>query len=142
VKFNDFKEGEIIAAGRRVVTQHEITQFAKVYDPQWFHTDRGRAESSRWKGLIASGWMTCTIAMQLVVANVLHDSECIGSPGLEYLKWPSPLRPDDEVELRCEVLEKRLSRSGTFGIVRWRWVLSTQTGAQVLDLIVTNFFEL
>ena len=142
MKFNDLREGEIIAAGRRIVTQQEIIEFARVYDPQWFHTDKDRAEGSRWKGLIASGWMTCSIAMQLVVANVLRDSECIGSPGLEYLKWPSPVRPDDEVELRCEVLEKRVSSSGTLGIVRWRWVLTTQAGAQVLDLIVTNFFEL
>ena len=57
------------------------------YDPQFFHVDPVRARQSRWKGLIASGWMTCSIAMELAVKSVLADSESIGSPGVESLKW-------------------------------------------------------
>ncbi len=50
--------------------------------------------------------------MQLFVTHVLADSESIGSPGLEQLKWPNPLRPGDEVELTVEVLQSRVSGSG------------------------------
>jgi len=73
---------------------------------------------------------------------VLADSESIGSPGLEQVKWPNPLRPGDEVALRVEVLETRVSGSGKMGIVRWRWILTTSAGAQVLDLIGTSLFAL
>ena len=142
MKFAEFKPGMVISAGRRSVTEQDIIEFATRYDPQWFHTDPERAAASRWQGLIASGWMTCAIAMQLLVTHVLDGSESIGSPGLEQVKWPNPLRPGEEVALRVEVLQSRVSSSGKVGIVRWRWLLTTQTGAPVLDIIGTSLFEL
>jgi acyl dehydratase len=142
MKFAEIKPGMVISAGRRSITEQEIIEFATRYDPQWFHTDPQRAAASRWQGLIASGWLTCSIAMELLVTHVLADSESIGSPGLEQVKWPNPLRPGEEVELRVEVLQSRVSSSGKVGIVRWRWLLTTQAGAQVLDIIGTSLFEL
>jgi len=132
----------VLTAGRCAITEQEIIDFATRYDPQWFHTDPHRAAASRWQGLIASGWHTCSIAMQLLVQHVLADSESIGSPGLEQVKWPNPLRPGEEVELSVEVLGTRVSSSGKIGIVRWRWVLTTRGGVQVLDVIGTSLFEL
>ena len=142
MKFAEIQSGMSFVVGRRSVTEAEIIEFASRYDPQWFHTDPVRAAASRWQGLIASGWHTCSIAMQLLVTHLLVDSESIGSPGLEQIKWPNPLRPGEEVELRVEVLQTRLSSSGKVGIVRWRWVLSTLAGVAVLDLIGTSLFEL
>ncbi len=142
MRFAQFSVGMIIECGPRAVTEAEIIEFARRYDPQWFHLDPERARQSRWNGLIASGWMTCSIAMELGVRSVLADSESIGSPGVEQVKWPSPLRPGDEVRLRIEVLESRPSRSGTVGVVRWRWLLTTQRDSVVLDLIATSLFEI
>jgi acyl dehydratase len=142
VRFVDFKAGSVLISGRRQVTEEEIIAFATQYDPQWFHIDRARAERSRWQGIIASGWMTCSIAMQLAVTSVLRGSDSIGSPGVEELKWPNPLRPGDEVELRMEVIEARVSSSGKLGVLRWRWVLSTQRLENVLELTATSLFEL
>jgi acyl dehydratase len=142
MKFAEIKSGMVLTVGRRVVTELEIIEFATRYDPQWFHTDPSRAAQSRWQGLIASGWHTCSIAMQLLVQHVLADSESIGSPGLEQVKWPNPLRPGDEVALQVEVLQTRVSSSGKMGIVRWRWILTTAAGGPVLDLIGTSLFEL
>jgi acyl dehydratase len=142
MKFAELSSGMVLTAGRRTITEREIVEFATCYDPQWFHTDPQRAAASRWQGLIASGWQTCSIAMQLLVRHVLADSESIGSPGLEHVKWPNPLRPGDEVELRVEVLSTRVSSSGKMGIVRWRWILTTLAGMPVLDLIGTSLFEL
>ena len=141
MRFDEIKAGMVINAGRRTVAEAEIIEFAKHYDPQWFHTDPDRARQSRWKGLIASGWMTCSIAMELAVKSVLADSESIGSPGIEQLKWLNPVRPGDELELRIEVLETRQSRSG-MGIVKWRWILTSQAGAvPVLEMVATSLFE-
>ncbi len=143
MKFAELRPGMVFSGGRRgPITEQEIIEFASRYDPQWFHTDPTRAARSRWQGLIASGWHTCAIAMQLLVTHVLGDSESIGSPGLEQVRWPSPLRPGDALELQVQVLETRISSSGKVGSVRWRWVLTTQAGAQVLDLIGTSLFEL
>ena len=142
MKFAEFKAGMVITVGRRSLSEQEVIEFARRYDPQWFHTDPARAAASRWQGLIASGWHTCSIAMQLLVTHVLANSESIGSPGLEQVKWPNPLRPGEEVELTVEVLETRVSASGKMGIVRWRWLLTTLEGVQVLDIIGTSLFEL
>jgi acyl dehydratase len=142
MRFEQIQAGMIIQGGRRTVTEAEIIEFAQRYDPQWFHLDPVRAQHSRWKGLISSGWMTCSIAMELAVKSVLGDSQSIGSPGIEQLKWPNPVRPGDELELRIDVMETRVSRSGSVGIVKWRWVLTTQAGAQVLDLIATSLFQI
>jgi acyl dehydratase len=142
MRFEQIQTGMIINGGRRAVTEAEIVEFAKRYDPQWFHLDPVRAQNSRWKGLISSGWMTCSIAMDLAVKSVLGDSESIGSPGIEQLKWPNPVRPGDELELRIEVMQTRLSRSGSVGIVKWRWVLTTQAAVPVLDLIATSLFQI
>ena len=141
MRFDQMHPGMVIEAGRRTVSEEEIIRFASQYDPQWFHTDPERARHSRWEGLISSGWLTCAIAMELAVRNVLADSESIGSPGVEQLKWPNPVRPGDELALRIEVLEARLSRSGAVGVVRWRWILTTQRGATVLDAIATSLFQ-
>jgi acyl dehydratase len=143
MKFAVLRPGMVIdAGGRAPITEQEIIEFATRYDAQWFHTDPRRAAAGRWQGLIASGWHTCSIAMQLLVTHVLADSESIGSPGLEQVKWPNPLRPGDEVRLHVEVLQTRLSSSGNVGIVRWRWLLTTRPGLQVLDVIGTSLFEL
>ena len=107
--------GQIIEAGPYLVAEDEMRRFAEAYDPQWFHTDPARAQNSRWNGLIASGWMTCSIAMDLAVKAVLADSESIGSPGIADLKWLNPVRPGDELALRIEVLESKRSRSGSNG---------------------------
>ena|SRR5579859_1259510 len=141
MRFTQIKAGDVIDGGRRTVTEAEIIEFARRYDPQWFHTDPARAHDSRWKGLISSGWLTCSIAMELAVKSVLHDSESIGSPGVEQLKWLNPVRPGDELALRIEVLEARTSRSGSVGIVKWRWTLTTQAGVAVLDMIATSLFQ-
>lgn len=142
MRFDEIRVGMLINCGRRAVTEAEIIEFAQRYDPQWFHTDPVRARNSRWKGLIASGWLTCSIAMDLAVRSVLADSESIGSPGVEQLKWLNPVRPGDELELRIEVMERRVSRSGAVGVVKWRWLLGTQAGVPVLDLTATSLFQI
>jgi acyl dehydratase len=141
VRFTDLQPGQTITAGPRAVTAEEIVEFAKRYDPQPFHIDAAAAQASRWKGLIASGWMTCSIAMQLAVAAALGpESGSIGSPGVDELKWLSPVRPGDQLNLRIDVLEKKLSKSGSVGIVRWRWSLITQAGTTVLEMTATSLF--
>ena len=120
----------------------DIIAFAKAYDPQWFHTDPERARSSRWQGIIASGWYTCAIAMRLMCEGPLRDSESIGSPGIARLAWPAPVRPGDELRLEAEVLEARPSRKGHLGVLRWRWRLLNQEDLTVLDLEATSLFEL
>jgi acyl dehydratase len=94
-------------------------------------------------GLIASGWHTCGIAMQLVAHQFLAGSESFASPGLQYVKWPNPVRPGDQLSLLVTVLEVRRSKSQPhLGILRWRWQMFNQLEREVLDIDATSLFRL
>jgi len=143
MKFADLSAGRIIDCGTASLTEREILEFGRAYDPQPFHVDVERANAGPWKGLIASGWQTAGIAMRLVVETVLKGSESFGSPGLSYLKWENPVRAGEVLRCTVEVIEQRVSRGNpNLGIVRWRWKLANPTGAVVLDTEVTSLFDL
>jgi acyl dehydratase len=142
MKFADLAPGRSITLGPETVSETAMVEFARAYDPQWFHVDAERAAQSTWEGLIASGWHTCCIAMRMVVNHVLAGSESFGSPGLAYLKWENPVRPGDKLYVTVDVMERRVARSRpTLGIVRWRWRVSNQLASVVLDLEATSLFE-
>jgi len=141
--FADFHAGQVIEAGPYVLTEAELLQFARAYDPQWFHADAEAAADSPFGGLIASGWHTCSIAMRLVVEAALAGSESFASPGLEHVRWPNPVRPGDALRLVADVIEVRRSeKRPTLGILRWRWRLFNQRALVVLDTEVTSLFKL
>jgi acyl dehydratase len=143
MNFDEFRQGQVLTYGPDSVSEAEILAFAREYDPRWFHVDPVRARTSRWNGLIASGWQTCGIAMRLLVNGALQGSESFGSPGLEYLKWLAPVRAGDALMLHAEVLDVRRSeRQSTLGILRWRWRLLNQDNAAVLELVATSLFDL
>jgi acyl dehydratase len=143
MKFAEFYPGQEIEVGPYLVSQQEIIEFAERYDPQWFHTDPVAAANSPFDGLIASGWHSCSIAMRLVVDSVLQGSESFASPGLRYLKWPNPVRPNDQLTLKLTVLDVRRSDSRPeLGILQWRWQLRNQQELEVLDLEATSMFKL
>jgi acyl dehydratase len=142
MQFEDLRAGQRIDCGRRTITQAEIVEFASRYDPQWFHTDPARAAAGRWGGLIASGWHTSALSMQMFVSTVLGDSTSFASPGLEYLKWVAPVRPGDELRLEAVVVEARRSESGKVGIVRWQWLTTSGRGQLVLEAGATTLFDL
>lgn len=142
MKFADLHAGQSLAFGAHEVSEAEIVEYATRFDPQPFHINADAARESRWQGLIASGFHTCAIAMRLVADHVLQGSESMGSPGLDYLKWPRPVRGGDRLRMRVEVLETSRSKSGRVGAVRWRWLLLNQADDIVLDLVVTSLFSL
>jgi acyl dehydratase len=81
--------------------------------------------------------------MRLVSRHILKGSESFASPGLSYVRWPHPVRPDDELTLEILVHESRVSASRpTLGVLRWQWLMRNQDGALVLDLEATSMFRL
>ncbi|SMC47680.1 MaoC family dehydratase [Polynucleobacter kasalickyi] len=142
MKFADFHKDQVLRTRSYLITEEEIIQFAKAYDPQWFHTNIAAANEGPYQGLIASGWMTCGIAMRLVANEILEGSESNGSPGLAYLRWPAPVRPGDELFVQTTVIDHRFSNSKPhIGILKWRWQVFTQLNIEVLDLEATSFFD-
>ena len=141
--FEDIVVGTTKRFGRYEVTREEVVAFAGKYDPQPFHLSDEAAAQTHFGRLSASGWHTCGLAMRLSVDHFLRGSESFGSPGLAYLKWLAPVRPNDELTLKATVLEQRLSsKNPALGVLRWRWQMRNQESIEVLDLEATSLFDL
>jgi acyl dehydratase len=119
--FDDYDVGEVFEVGHLDVTEAEIIEFGRRYDPQPFHVDPDAAASSIFGGLVASGWHTGAMAMRLFVDHVLSE-HALGSPGVDELRFVAPVRPGARLALRVTVVELLPSRSKPDrGLIRQRF---------------------
>ena len=131
----------MVDLGSVKLSQTDIIEFARQFDPQPMHLDPNAASFTIYGGLIASGWHTGALFMGLLVRNLIVDTTSMGSPGMEDIRWPAPVRPGDTLSGSIEILETRASNSRpNMGIVRWRGALRNQDGKLVMSAIGTNFF--
>jgi acyl dehydratase len=107
----DYVEGAVHEFGPTTITEDEIVQFGKKFDPQLFHTDPNGAKETVYGGLIASGWHTCSLAGRMFVEHYLPGPASLGGPGVDELRWLKPVRPGDELTLRITVHKVKPSRS-------------------------------
>lgn len=107
--FEDLNPGDVFEIGEVVVTEAEVLEFARRYDPQPFHIDPEAAARSVFGGLIASGWHTASLYMGLLVRGLLHDVASLGAIGLDELRWLKPVRPGDVLRGRFTILSKKES---------------------------------
>jgi acyl dehydratase len=119
--FEDFAPGQSYDCGRHTISEDEIVEFAREYDPQPQHTDPEAAKQSILGGLAASGWHVGALMMRMAVDNFLNKTTSQGSPGVEELRWLKPVRPGDALAFKCEVLETRPSSKPHRGFLKTRW---------------------
>jgi acyl dehydratase len=109
--FEDYPPGAVFEGGAAAVSEAEILEFARKYDPQAMHTDPVAAARGYFGGLIASGWHTAAMTMRLFAAHFLSPASSLASPGIDELRWLKPVRPGDLLRVRITVTEARRSRS-------------------------------
>ncbi len=133
--FEDFDAGQEFPLGPHRVTREEIVAFAAEFDPQPFHLDEAAGADTLLGGLAASGWHTCALFMRMMYEGWLKDSASMGAPGVDKVKWVSPVRPGDTLSGRTIILETRESKSRPDrGFVRTRHEISKAPGEIVLVL--------
>jgi acyl dehydratase len=109
---DDFEAGQRFGGGARVrVDAERIKSFAAEFDPQPFHLDERAAGASIFAGLAASGWHTAAMTMSLLVKSDFVPAGGIIGAGFDDFRWPTPVRPGDELRVETEVLEVRPSKS-------------------------------
>jgi acyl dehydratase len=129
--FDDLKTGDRFQSETFEVPGKAIIEFAEKFDPQKFHLNSKSAERSIFKGLVASGWHTAAITMRLFVKTMDFAEGAIGL-GVDELRWPNAVRPDDILRVETEILEVRPSRSkSNYGIVHLRNITKNQQGQVV-----------
>ena len=138
----DFAAGQEFDLGQRAVTRDEIVAFARMFDPQPFHVDEAAAAHSIYGGLIASGWHTVSLFMRLLVDGLLRDSASMGSPGVDEVRWPNPVRPGDVLTASAAIADVRQSRSRPDrGVVSTRYAMRNQDDAPVLAMKGVGMFR-
>ncbi len=109
--FEDYLPGDVHEFGFIAISEAEIIEFARRFDPQPFHIDPEAATQTAFGGLIASGWHTASITLRLLVDHYVSKVASLGSPGVDEVRWRQPVRPGDNLSVRVTVLEAKLSRS-------------------------------
>ena len=109
--FEDYPVDSVAVYGPIVVDEAEVIEFGRRFDPQDFHVDPAKAARGPFGGVIASGWHTGSMMMRVLVDRYLSRTSGLGSPGMDELRWPAPVRPGDRLWVRITVLEARRSAS-------------------------------
>ncbi len=109
--FDDFEDGMRFETPSRRLTLDDITEFARRWDNQPFHTDAAAAETSPFGGIIASGFHTILTAFGLALDSGVWAESSMGSPGMENVQWFIPVRPGDSLRVEFEVIGTRASAS-------------------------------
>jgi acyl dehydratase len=140
--FEDYLPGHVYEFGAITVSEREIIDFARRYDPQYFHVDPVKAAASEFGGIIASGWQTIGFAMRLYVDHYLSHVASLASPGVDEIRWPNPMRPGDTIRIRVTILDARPSRSKPDrGIVRARLEAINQRDELVLSMTAVSILR-
>ena len=138
--FEDYVEGSVHEFGPVTISEDEIIEFGRRYVPQPYHTDPELAKKSIYGGIIASGWHTASVMMRVYSDNYLSKVANLGSPGVDELRWPRPVRPGDRLLIRVTVLETRLSSSKPErGIVHSLFETLNHDGDVVMSMKMVNF---
>ncbi len=140
--FEDFKVGDRFVTPGKTLTEKEIIDFAKVYDPQEFHLDPAAAKQTIYGGLIASGFQTLAFGFRLVFDTGILTAASMGSPGFDELRWLKPVRPGDTLHVEMEVTESRPSQSKPDrGIMRAAYRYLNQKGEAVLTYTAMHLLK-
>jgi acyl dehydratase len=139
--FEDLHEDLRFDLGTTFVSEADILEFARRYDPQPFHIDPIAASASMFCGLIASGIHTLAIYMRLFVDGLLGDAASLGSPGIDAVRWPAPVRAGDTLTGTYTVVSTRVSSSRPqWGVVVGRGEVVNQDSEAVLFMTLVNLF--
>jgi acyl dehydratase len=132
--FEDFPPGHFGSFGPRHVTREEIIAFATEFDPQPMHLDEEAAKHSMLRGLSGSGWHLGSLMMRMLFDGFIHRTASLGSPGVDELRWLSPLRPGDDLTLDVDVTQARVSRSRPeTGIVTFKMSVRNASGQTLVE---------
>ncbi len=137
--FEDFTPGrKFQSAYSAKISAAEIKEFGEKYDPQPFHLDEAAGETSFFKGIAASGWLTAALVMRMRVDTIKVVGGMIGA-GVDEIRWTTPVRPNDSLRSESEVVSVRPSKKRpAYGVVKIATIAYNQRDEIVMKSTV-NF---
>jgi acyl dehydratase len=136
--FEDLALGERRTSATRTVTQDEIIEFARHFDPQWFHSDVEAAKDSHFGEVVASGIHVLALWRQMD-HEINSDIDFVCGVGFDELRLKSALRSGDTVYVTSEITDLAPSKSGKDrGTAITRYAMIKQTGEVVVTFDSIN----
>jgi acyl dehydratase len=121
------------------ITQQQVDMFAEATgDRQWIHTDPERSARGPFKGTIAHGYLTLSLAPS-AIAQVLEIREAISALnyGLDRVRFPAPVRVGTQVRAAVTVAYARQKTSGVESVFTLTFEIEGEDRpACVADVIV------
>ena len=140
--FDDFTPGFQFETESASLSESEIIEFAKLYDPQPFHIDPVAAAASAYGGIIASGFQTMLLAFRLTLQAGIWNEASMGSPGMREVAWTKPVRPGDRLFVRAQVTSMRASKTKPDrGMVEFAYAVINQDGDTVMRYEATHMLK-
>lgn len=144
VFWEDQEVGAIREFGDVVVDEAQMRAFAVDYDPR----PAALGESAPWPEMygqrpVASDLHVAGLCMRMMVDHILLRSSSLGSPGIQRLRWLSPVSAGDRLSVRQSVLSKqRHPRRGDVGFINNRTEVLNQHGRLVMFMESAGMFRL
>ena len=139
--FEDISVGDYAESGEQVVDREEMLDFARRYDPQYFHTDPEAAKASVFGDVVASGLLT-TVVWRRLDHQISGDIAWICGVAWKETRWPKAVRAGDRLRARWECVSKRESSSDPRrGVIEMEYRLTNQDGETVFSCLSVNLIE-
>ena len=127
---DEFEVGKKYDLGEIVLSEQEIIDFAKAYDPLDFHINKEAAEKTIFRGLIASGPH---------IFNLIYRNEWIPrfgktvmcGLGLSNWKFIKPVYADDKIRVQLTVLATSPKKEIGGVVVSWFFEFKNEKGDMV-----------
>jgi acyl dehydratase len=135
---DDLQVGDAWESGPFSLSEVEILDFARQFDPQPMHLDPVAAAEGRFGGLIASGWHVASRVMRDFVDLAPFGATPMLGMRIDDLCWLHPVRPGDALRVRREIVAVTASRTRSDrGTIRTATTVTNQDG-----VVVLTFFNL
>jgi acyl dehydratase len=116
--FEDFEVGATMTTMRRTVAEADMLAFVQLtglFEELWLDASKAEA-TGLYSGRLVPGYLTLTFAEGLVVlAGWMRNA--VGSLGVNDVKWLAPVVVGDTIRCELEVVEARMSKDPSRGVV-------------------------
>jgi hypothetical protein len=140
--FEDFEIGSSIVTSRRTVTQADIVNFACLSgDHNAPHIDHEFCKTQPYGEPIAHGPLVLAIVGGLQCLSGINDGTIIAMMGLDQWRMHLPVKAGDTIHAVITPTEKKLTSSGTKGIVTCERIVINQRNDIVHSMIISNMYK-
>ena len=136
---NDFVVGDKIDLGEIILSEQEIIDFAKAFDPLDFHTDKKVAEKTIFKGLIASGPHPFNLVYRREWLP-RYGKTVICGMGVSNWKFIKPIYAGQTTKVTLTILSVKPDRNVRGNAVTWLFEFKSEKGdmVQLLEMEVMH----